>query len=59
MLLRYKLLLLLQGGDADTNCAVAGALLGCKLGYGELSKQVPTWLTTLKHKSWLEKQLTK
>ena len=32
--------LTLEAGDADTNCAVAGALLGCKLGYSRLMDEV-------------------
>ena len=28
--------LILAGGDADTNGAVAGALLGCRLGFSQL-----------------------
>lgn len=43
-----------QGGDADTNCAVAGALLGCKLG---VSKIPDSWLKGLCHKEWLDKQI--
>ena len=41
----------LQGGDADTNGAVAGALLGCKLGMSKIPK---TWITGLRHKVWLD-----
>ncbi|XP_038067788.1 uncharacterized protein YegU-like [Patiria miniata] len=41
----------LEGGDADTNGAVAGALLGCKLGYRNLP---PSWKDDLKHKKWLD-----
>ena len=48
--------LILQGGDADTNGAVAGALLGCKLGSSALP---PTWLKGLKHKGWLGGHITK
>lgn len=40
-----------QGGDADTNGAVAGALLGCKLGTSALP---PSWVNELKHKDWLD-----
>ena len=40
-----------QGGDADTNGAVAGALLGCKLGASALPA---TWLNELKYKDWLD-----
>ena len=50
------LFLILQGGDADTNGAVAGALLGCKLGSSALP---PTWLKGLKHKGWLDGHITK
>ena len=48
--------LIMQGGDADTNGAVAGALLGCKLGSSALP---PTWLKGLKHKGWLDGHITK
>ncbi|XP_071806736.1 ADP-ribosylarginine hydrolase Tri1-like [Asterias amurensis] len=41
----------LEGGDADTNGAVAGALLGCKLGYKKIP---PTWRNELTHKKWLD-----
>ena len=43
-----------QAGDADTNGAVAGALLGCKLGYNRLPD---TWLNDLFHKDWLDERL--
>ncbi|XP_078343352.1 ADP-ribosyl-[dinitrogen reductase] glycohydrolase-like [Oculina patagonica] len=39
-----------EAGDADTNGAVAGALLGCKLG---ASKLPDSWRDKLKHKDWL------
>ena len=42
--------LTLEAGDADTNGAVAGALLGCKLGYDQLPKD---WLDGLLEKEWL------
>ncbi|KAK3596757.1 hypothetical protein CHS0354_038756 [Potamilus streckersoni] len=46
--------IVMSGGDADTNAAVAGALLGCKLGS---RKHVPkTWLE-LKHRNWLDQQI--
>lgn len=32
--------LTMEAGDADTNCAVAGALLGCAFGYRKLMEQV-------------------
>ena len=40
-----------EAGDADTNGAVAGALLGCKLG---LSALPSSWLNKLLHKKWLD-----
>lgn len=43
-----------EGGDADTNGAVAGALLGCKLGASALPQ---SWLSGLKHKDWLDKYI--
>ena len=43
-----------QGGDADTNAAVAGALLGCKLGSRDHMPE--TWLHQLKHRDWLDEQ---
>ncbi|KAH9488680.1 hypothetical protein Btru_042156 [Bulinus truncatus] len=42
--------LVMEAGDADTNAAVAGALLGCKLG---LSAIPDSWLNGLKHRDWL------
>lgn len=38
-------------GDADTNCAVAGALLGAFVGYSNLPKD---WLRALPNKRWLD-----
>ena len=49
-------LLILQAGDADTNGAVAGALLGCKLGASELPD---SWRDGLKHKDWLDGHISK
>lgn len=46
--------LTMEAGDSDTNCAVAGALLGCKLGFKALPKD---WLDGLKHKAWLDKKV--
>ncbi|KAL1519132.1 hypothetical protein AB1Y20_003395 [Prymnesium parvum] len=40
-----------EGGDADTNCAVAGALLGCRLGFSQLPSN---WVAELQHSSWLD-----
>ncbi|ELT98348.1 hypothetical protein CAPTEDRAFT_158452 [Capitella teleta] len=46
--------IILEGGDADTNGAVAGALLGCKLGLKGLPR---SWLKDLVHKEWLDKKI--
>jgi len=43
-----------EGGDADTNGAVAGSLLGCRLGFSELPKE---WLIELPNKRWLDKKV--
>eukprot|EP00927_Polykrikos_kofoidii_P068772 TRINITY_DN64100_c0_g1_i1.p1 TRINITY_DN64100_c0_g1~~TRINITY_DN64100_c0_g1_i1.p1 ORF type:complete len:473 (-),score=78.46 TRINITY_DN64100_c0_g1_i1:67-1485(-) len=44
--------LTMAGGDADTNAAVAGALLGCVVG----AQQLPAgWLQALPHRAWLER----
>jgi len=48
--------LVMEGGDADTNGAVAGALLGCKLGYKNLP---PSWLNNLVNKSFLDAKVIK
>lgn len=45
-----------EAGDADTNGAVAGALLGCKLGASELPD---SWRDGLKHKGWLDGHISK
>lgn len=41
-------------GDADTNCAVAGAVMGAYLGYDSLPKD---WLDALPNKKWLDKKI--
>jgi len=43
-----------QAGDADTNGAVAGALLGCYLGYKNIPQK---WIEGLVHREWLEQQV--
>ncbi len=43
--------LIRQGGDADTNGAVAGALLGCRIGYSQLPQD---WLAAMPNKVWLD-----
>ena len=42
--------LVMQGGDADTNGAAAGALLGAYFGYAKLPSH---WTLGLAHKEWL------
>ncbi|KAL3868565.1 hypothetical protein ACJMK2_041366 [Sinanodonta woodiana] len=49
--------ILFEGGDADTNCAVAGALLGCKL--RNLSELPADWLRDLHYKKWLDEKLNR
>lgn len=39
-----------EGGDADTNAAVAGALVGCALGVDALPQQ---WVSGMPHLAWL------
>jgi ADP-ribosylglycohydrolase len=39
-----------RGGDADTNAAVAGAILGCKLGFQMIPQSL---VRELKHFEWL------
>ncbi|XP_046563667.1 uncharacterized protein LOC124272507 isoform X1 [Haliotis rubra] len=48
--------IVMEGGDADTNGAVAGALLGCKLGMSALPV---SWVSKLKHKAWLDEKIEK
>lgn len=48
--------LIMEGGDADTNAAVAGALLGAWLGYKALP---PHWKNGLKHRDWLAKKVAR
>uniref|UniRef100_A0A6B2L7N5 ADP-ribosylglycohydrolase n=1 Tax=Arcella intermedia TaxID=1963864 RepID=A0A6B2L7N5_9EUKA len=43
----------LQAGDADTNGAVAGAILGCKLGFSRLP---PEWMPFLHH-HWFQHKI--
>jgi ADP-ribosylglycohydrolase len=45
-----------QGGDVDTNCAVAGQVLGSYMGYDKLPVD---WLGQLKHKKWLDEKISK
>ncbi|XP_069101170.1 ADP-ribosyl-[dinitrogen reductase] glycohydrolase-like [Argopecten irradians] len=43
--------IVMQGGDADSNACVAGAMLGCKLGVDGIPE---CWTQKLLHKEWLE-----
>jgi ADP-ribosylglycohydrolase len=43
-----------EGGDVDTNCAVAGQILGAYLGTSGLPQD---WIIQLKHKDWLDKKI--
>jgi len=43
-----------EAGDADTNAAVAGALLGAKFGYKNLPAQ---WVRELIHEAWLQEKV--
>lgn len=47
--------IVMNGGDADTNGAVAGALLGCKL--QKTSRLPASWYNNLKHRQWLNEQI--
>eukprot|EP01133_Synstelium_polycarpum_P011484 gene11484-13389_t len=49
-------ILVREGGDADCNAYICGALLGCKLGYSYLPKD---WLQALPHKDWLDLKVAK
>ncbi|KAJ3132943.1 hypothetical protein HK100_004782, partial [Physocladia obscura] len=46
--------LTLEAGDSDTNAAVAGALLGVRIGYDSLPKD---WLQGLRHHEYLVQQV--
>jgi ADP-ribosylglycohydrolase len=45
-----------EGGDADTNAAVAGAILGAKLGYAQLPEK---WISGLNKKNILDQKIAK
>lgn len=44
---------IMQAGDADSNAAVCGALMGCKFGFGGL----PQDLLHFPHREWLDQQV--
>ncbi|KAI9322768.1 ADP-ribosylation/Crystallin J1 [Dichotomocladium elegans] len=46
--------IVMQGGDAGTNAAISGALLGVRLGYNHLPSE---WVIGLKRWEWLEDRL--
>lgn len=46
--------LVMEAGDADTNAAIAGAVLGAALGYSNLPAE---WLAALPHRDWLEAEI--
>jgi ADP-ribosylglycohydrolase len=46
--------LIREGGDADTNGAVCGALYGVRVGYRGLPHD---WLRHLPHKKWLDQKI--
>uniref|UniRef100_K1R3A1 Uncharacterized protein n=1 Tax=Magallana gigas TaxID=29159 RepID=K1R3A1_MAGGI len=48
--------IVMQGGDADTNACVAGALLGCKLGLAAIPS---SWKDGFLHKKWLDQQISR
>lgn len=43
--------IVMQGGEADTNATVAGALLGARFGYSQLPTE---WVVGMKRWEWLE-----
>ena len=43
--------LIAQGGDADTNAAVAGAVIGCCIGYENLPSK---WIQGMPYVVWLD-----
>jgi len=46
--------LVMEAGDADTNAAIAGAVLGAAVGYQNLPAE---WLAALPHRDWLEAEV--
>ncbi|KAJ3015753.1 hypothetical protein HKX48_004408 [Thoreauomyces humboldtii] len=45
--------LIMEAGDADTNATVAGALVGCRVGYDGLPED---WLMGLRNREWIEER---
>ncbi|XP_022343575.2 ADP-ribosylarginine hydrolase Tri1-like [Crassostrea virginica] len=48
--------IVMQGGDADSNACVAGAMLGCKLGLEAIPQ---SWREGLLHKEWLDQKIAR
>ena len=48
--------IILEGGDADTNAAAAGAILGCKVGVLNLPQDL---LSQLTHRTWLDAKISR
>ena len=48
--------LILEGGETGPNAALAGALLGCKLGLGAIPEE---WMQQLRKRDWLEDKINK
>jgi ADP-ribosylglycohydrolase len=46
--------LVMEGGDADTNAAVAGAVFGAALGYDRLPRD---WIDATRHRDWLASEI--
>lgn len=49
---KFIILIASEAGDADTNCAVAGAVMGAHLGYSALPRD---WIEALPNRTWLNK----
>jgi len=49
-------LLIKEGGDADTNGAVCGAMWGARYGYSALPRD---WLEAMPHKAWLDRKVVR
>lgn len=56
LFMRTILHIIMQGGDADCNAAIAGGLLGAWLGLDELPKK---WMEALPHREWLSDHVEK
>lgn len=54
--LKFMTELVREAGDADTNGAVCGAVLGAKLGYSNLPQD---WLQKMPHIKWLDARVEK